>query len=351
MRSQFNLATARPWTRLALALTVSASLPAVTGQSTATPLVGPTQGFVFDAPSGSLRQVVGSLGSAALGPTLLGGLDFASVAPQGSNGVGCGSSRDSRQCFVISGLGSEQPGQSPVSDVGSTTGAAWSADGGTVALSSKSEGWVRVLHGLPDALDIQPQWSITSLGGTLTSVAVNANGRHVVLAITGDHAGVYELTESGNFVPVLHATNPVALAFAGNSNTLLAADATDDTISEVDLGSGLTQSWPIQAVQDPIGIQAGRDANGLSVVYVLGHSDQALFAYNAESHLLAGQIPLSFVPTELQPLGGGSYQLTSRVHSDDLLWSFSAGRGVYFVPVTPLGSPEQTENTQRRVRR
>ncbi len=333
-------------TRFAVTLAIFAIVPAVQGQSNANQVSGPTQGFVFDSPSKSLRQVAGSFGSAALGPVLLSGLDFASVAPQRSYGIGCAS----EQCFFITGLGSDQLQQNPISlFTGKVTGAAWSPDGGTLALYSSGEGWIRLLRGLPNAVEVQEQWSVTSFGGALASVAVSDGGQHVVLAITGDHAGVYELKDAGNFVPVLQAANPVALAFAADGDTLLVADATEHTISEVQLTTGLRQSWSIAAVEAPAAIQASKD-----FIYLVGQNDQTLFAYNPSNHALAAQIPLSFVPTQLVAVGANSYQLTSRASVDDLLWSYTPGRGVYFVPVTPAGSTDQAQSSevaQRKVRR
>jgi hypothetical protein len=158
---------------------------------------------------------------------------------------------------------------------------------------------------------------------------------HIVLAIAGEHAGVYELTETGNFVPVLRGVNPAAMAFAADGDTLLVADAAAHAISQVSLTTGLMQIWAIDAVQDPSGIQFGRNESGLPVVYIADRTGKALFAYDASSHALAGAVELAFSPTQLEPIGNGSLQLTSRMNEEDVVWSYTPGRGVYFVPVTP----------------
>src|SRR5262245_46644462 len=65
---------------------------------------GPIEGFTFDPPTRTLRAVIGSLGAASLGPDLLKGLDYASVAPRQNYGL----SFQSGRCLVVSGLGSGQ---------------------------------------------------------------------------------------------------------------------------------------------------------------------------------------------------------------------------------------------------
>ncbi len=64
-------------------------------------------------------------------------------------------------------------------------------------------------------------------------------------------------------------------------------------------------------------------------------------------------IELTFAPTQIEPMGADSYQLTSRSNEGDVVWSYTPGRGVYFVPVTPAESGKQAESNglaQRRRR-
>jgi hypothetical protein len=104
--------------------------------------------------------------------------------------------------------------------------------------------------------------------------------------------------------------------------------------------AGLVDRWPV-AVHDPAAIEAG------SIVYIAGRADRALFAYDGTKHTLIERIPLSIAPSKVQPSGAGSYLLNSRVTEDDLLWSFAAGRGAFFIPVPPDGA----SSPQRKVRR
>jgi hypothetical protein len=51
----------------------------------------------------------------------------------------------------------------------------------------------------------------------------------------------------------------------------------------------------------------------------------------------------------MQASGTGSYLLTTRGSEDELLWSFTGGRGAFFVPVTPMETA--SGHPQRKVRR
>jgi len=301
-------------------------------------LSGPTQGMTFDSPSQSLRAVVGSYGSAVLGPALLSGLEFASMAPLGNHGVACFAG----QCVLVSGVGSETVLQTPIADQADLPEAtAWSADGQVAAIYSRSGQWIRVLKVSGES---GPQTSLASLGGALVAVAVNSNGAHVVFALAGEHPGVLEMTADGNFVPVMAAQHPTALTYSGE--TLYVLDETRILEKSAD---GIAQSWSMDGVQDGVGVQAGRDASGRDVLYVAGRGDHALFAFDRSNHSLTEQIPLTFAPSQMQASGPGSYLLTARASEDELLWSFTTGRGVFFVPVTPLAATGGLP--QRKVRR
>lgn len=291
-------------------------------------LDGPTQGAVYDAPSRSLRPVAGAFGAATLGPALMRGLDFASMAPRSGRGIAC----RQEQCFLIGG---ELLGETPLADqAGVPDGAAWSADGAVAALYSRAEEWIRVVRGG----DVSAQWSLASLDADLSAVEVSPDGRTIVFAMTGEHPGVFTLTGEGNFVPLLAASRPVALAYRGS--TLLVLDGQEITELAAD---GVAHRWSVEAVQDPVDLAAG-ESGGRAALFVAGAADHMLYTFDAASHGLIGETALSFAPSRVEA-AGSDYLLTARGGEEDILWAFSANRGVFFVPVTP----ETT--TQRKVRR
>jgi hypothetical protein len=288
--------------------------------------------------------VVGSFGSAVLGPALLNGVDFASMPPQGTRGIAC----QAEQCFFFSA--DVIAGHDPIGDqVGTPEGAVWSANGTTAVIYSRSGQWLRVLNTEPSRAQ-GAQQNVASLGGQLGAVQVSPDGQHVVFAITGQHSGVYEVTANGALVPLLAAENAVALAYSGGGETLYVLNG--NQVLEIGADS-LLHSWELEGVANPVGLQAGRDAAGRAVLYVAGGDDHSLFVYDGATHQLIETIPLSFAPTQVEPAGTGSYFLTSRNSGDELLWSFTTGRGAFFVPVTPLeATPAASDEfPQRKVRR
>jgi hypothetical protein len=312
-------------------LVVSAALavPGAAGQ----PLSGPTQGMTYDAPSRSLRPVLGSFGSATLGPAILSDVEFATMAPLQQRGIAC----RGVECFAFTGQALELqavPEQREMPE-----GSAWSASGDTVVLYSRTGEWIRVF----EAGEWSAQLSTHSLGGQVMAAAVSPDGAHKVFAIAGEHSGVFELAGLDAFVPLLAAEQPRALAYSVKGDTLyvLGRDHVDQLRA-----NGTVESWAL-AVEEPWDIQPSRDASGRSVVYVAGRGDHALFTYDAASHGLLETIPLAFAPSRIEPYGAGSFLLTARASEEDLLWSYTSGRGAFFVPVTPV----EADTTQRKVRR
>ena len=264
-------------------------LPALPGQS----MTGPLQGLTFDSPSGSLRSVVGSYGSAVLGPALLRGLDFASVAPQRTRAIAC----EQGQCFLVDGLGTDTIARTAIGDqLDTPDGAAWSTDGTVAAIYSRSGQWVRVLR---FAGESGVQQGIAAFG-TLTDVEISPEGR-VLFATSGDPSGVFEIQSAGNIVPVLSAAHPVALVSGGTTLYIL-----DGSLVRTLGADGQTASWSLDGVENPVSLQTGRDASGRNVVYVAGGTDRTLFVYDAASHALLERVEHTCTPGKIQATGTDS---------------------------------------------
>src|ERR1700693_4023845 len=88
--------------RASIYLSVCCSIGLLSAQHA--PLEGPVEGVTFDAPTRSFRTITGSLGSAFLGPAVLGAFDRGFVAPHKNYAVAF---RDGR-CFLVSALDSQQ---------------------------------------------------------------------------------------------------------------------------------------------------------------------------------------------------------------------------------------------------
>jgi DNA-binding beta-propeller fold protein YncE len=293
---------------------------------------GPTEGFTFDAPTKSIRAVIGSLGSASLGPALLNQLDFASVAPRQNYGVAFRRG----QFFSVSQMGATHVSEASLQAPSfAPEGVIWSNDGSVAVLYSQTG--IQTYSGFPASANAGSSISISPLGGSLSAAATDIHGQNVAIGITGDHAGIYVSTNGQGFVPLLSIPSPVGLTFSADGGTLYALDGSSNQVSEINLASSAVQVWPL-GTEDAVGIISATNALSLNVLYVAARSDRLLLAFDTSTHQQIASIPLSFTPTAIVPLGINSFLLGSRSGTSDPLWSFRNGSQptVYFVPATPL---------------
>ena len=272
---------------------------------------GPVEGFAFDAPTRSIRAVIGSLGSASLGPAVLNQLDFASIAPRQNYGIVF----THGQAHLVLQLGSGKVSVVPLQ--GSRLGAngvVWSDDGSTAVLYSQAGNWIQTFTGFPTSVSAGPLTSIAPLGGLLSAVAADIHGAQIVIGITGEHAGVYEITGGQGPVPVLNISDPVALAFSADGTTLYALDGLANQVSELVLSPsvGAAQTWPL-GTQNAVAIRSAVNASNLNILYVAAGSDQLLLAFDPSTRQQIASVPLRFAPTAIEPLGNNSFLLRARV--------------------------------------
>ena len=306
-----------------------------------TPVAGPTEGFIFDLPTNSLRAIVGILGSASLGPAILPKLDYASVAPQKNYAIAF---QDGR-CLIVSGLDSEQVTTTTLSgEFSAPEGIAWSGDGSVAVLYSRTGNWVRTISDLPVSPNAASLLDLSSLGGALSTVAADLHGEHVVIGITGDNAGVFQIASDQSFLPLVPVAKPISLAFADDRRQLYIMDGELMQLTEFNLADSTSQAWRINELEDPIAFRPARDAAQRQVIYVAGRGDRSLVVYDSSTHEVIGRVSLAFQPSSIEILGRHSYLLRPRASFDDPLWSFrnSAQPMVYFVPATPLIAGEDS---------
>ena len=306
-----------------------------------TPVSGPTEGFIFDLPTNSLRAIVGFLGSASLGPAILPKLDYASVAPRKNYAIAF---QDGR-CLVVSGLDSEHvtttalPGAFSVPE-----SVAWSGDGSVAVLYSRTGNWVRTISDLPSSPNAASFLDLSSQGGTLSTVVADLHGEHVVFGITGDNAGVFQIASDQSLLPLVSVSKPISLAFTDDGRKLYIINGDSVQLSEFNLTDFTSRTWRLNELEDPIAVRLARDAAQRQVIYVAGRRDQALLVYDSSTHEVVGRVSLTFQPSGIEILGRDSYLLRPRASFDDPLWSFrnSAQPMVYFVPATPLIAGEDS---------
>lgn len=313
--------------RLLLTL-LGVSIPAIAQTSA---FSGPVPGFLFDPATHSVRAVLGSLGSASLGPSLAGTVEFAAMAPGQNYGIAV----KRGAVIFISGLGQAGVASSALAGASVPDHVAWSDDGSVAVLSSQSGNWIQICTGFPSSIQVGTPFAVSV--GPVTVAATDAHGRRVVVGVGGDQAGVYELAQDGSFSPLLQIASPVALSFLPDASALYALDQATNQISELSFGNGGFATWSAGAV-DAIAIRAAVDNAGDRVLYVAGRASQVLVALDQTSHQPIASVPLSFSPTMIEPLGAAGFVLAQRSTAQDLLWTLraTAPPGIYFVPAPAI---------------
>jgi len=292
---------------------------------------GPIEGFLFDAPTGALRAVVGVPGSATLGPSMLDGLDFGSVAPRQSYAI----IFQAGKCQIVSSLHSAPASNTIVSGVsGQPEGAVWSADGTLAILYSRSGNWIQTLAGLPSAPASRPSLDASSLGGALSAVASDSQGKKIAIAVSGAGGGVYLTSDSQSFAPVLRSPSVIALSFSADGTNLYALDNAVPELAVVDLNTFSSRSLPLDGLSNPVAIRPDQDARGRQVVYVAGGSDRLLRIIDVASQQILTDVALNVAPTGMEALGAHSFVIASRSARSQPLWLFTSSPlpAAYFVP-------------------
>jgi len=294
-------------------------------------LSGPVEGYIFDAPTQTLRAVDGLPGSATFGPVILSGVSFGSVAPYKNYAFAF----EDRHAVFVSGLDSAHVSTSQIPGVfGLPEGAVWSSDGSVAVLYSLSGNWIQTLAGLPKTPRANPYLNLSVLDGSLSAVAVNSDGKQIALAMRGAKSGVYLNNSSQEFVPLAKMENPISLSFSENGANLYALDGSTLKLSAITISDWSSQVLPLPELRDPMAVSAGHDAANQPVVFVASASDRQVGIYNPASQKLEATISLGFQPTGLRNLGPNSFVIGARVKSGEPLWLFTTAPrpAIYFVP-------------------
>jgi hypothetical protein len=299
---------------------------------------GPVEAFTFDAPTRSLRTVIGIPGGATFGPALLDNLDVASVAPLQNYGV----LFQNGKCLFVSGLGSKTISSVAIAGVTAYPDRiAWSGNGSLAVLYSLAGSWFQTIAGFPGAPVAGAVVSVSSLGGSFAALAVDAPGKQIVVGISGDNGGVYQ-SAGGQFTSLVSMANPVSLSFSGDGQTLYALDAAAVEVQAVLMSSHGFQTLSLPGMKNPVAIQSLEDSDSRQVLYVAGGSDRILRILDVASQQIIQDVALNFQPTSIAPFGTGSFVLASRSKAANPLWLFaSTPQRAYFVPAVQLLAPDR----------
>jgi WD40 repeat protein len=299
---------------------------------------GPVVAITFDAPTRSVRAVLGVPGAASFGPTLMDSVDLASVAPLQNYGLVF----ESGKCLFVSGLGSKTISSVVVAGVTSyPDGIVWSANGSLAILYSRAGSWFQTIAGFPSAPVAGALVDVSSLGGSFITVGVDAPGKQIAVAVSGDNGGVFQASGQ-SFTRLASMTQPISLSFSNNAQTLYALDAASLQVTAVTLSSHGLQTLTLPGMTNPIAIQSLEDSQNRQLLYIAGGSDRIVRILDVASQQIVNDVALSVQPTSLAPFGAGSFVLAFRAQSTNPLWLFvsTPQAGAYFVPAIQLVPPD-----------
>src|SRR6266478_8101692 len=220
--------------------------PAVAQQAS---MSGPLSGFVFDSPTLSIRPMIGIAGSAYLGPSIMGGVDFASVAPNGVSALVI----QGGQLLAVSGLNSAAPRMVPLdASFSSSMIIGWARDGSRVVFASGSDGAViqsvRWTGGIPS---LDPAMDLSSIGGAVSTLVVDASLQRILIGIRDDAVGgVYLYDPDGSPTRLVAMADPSALALSSDGAIAIATDR----------HTGLILRFAVEAVPAPHPVLQSEDA-------------------------------------------------------------------------------------------
>ncbi|MEZ5402645.1 MAG: hypothetical protein R2729_23420 [Bryobacteraceae bacterium] len=292
---------------------------------------GPISGIVHDAPSHSLRQVVGVPGGAYLGAPLRANVESAAISPDGNAAV---ATEDGR-AILIEELRNDSPLVRELADVGEISAAAWGVNSGVAVIYSASSRRVwRITIGTeaPDALVAEPGLP----EGEVASVATDADGTRVLVSLRHpENGGIYEMVD-GSAVRVVQTPAPGAIVFSSVRSEFLALDNGERRVlklsssepgawEQIDLASDEDQAGELK------GLAVSKDGRNLYVA-----ADGRVLIYDLGGRFLSSQIDLPAAPDRVAELAAADavYVLTSRQKSEEPLWILDARRvpSVFFVP-------------------
>ena len=303
-------------------------------------LTGPVEAISFDVPTRSLRAVMGSPGAATFGPALLDNLDFASVAPHQNYGIVF----ESGKCLFATGLTSKSVSIVAIAGVPRTPEKiVWSATGSVAVLYSSVGAWIQEITGFPGAPVAGQPIDISSLGGSLAAVAVNAPGEQVAIALNGNPGAVYTSSIGDSFARLISLDQPTALSFSSDGQTLYALDAGAIQVTAASLAGNGLEVLALPGITNPVAIQAVVDSQSRQLLYVAGGTDRLMRILDVSTGQTVTDVPLNFQPTSLDQFGNASFVVAARSQSTNPLWLFSSTPlpAAYFIPAIQLHQPDR----------
>jgi hypothetical protein len=279
----------------------------------------------------SVRPLLGTAGSAFIGPSLVNEVDSASIAPGGKWAVitkaGC--------TRLVRGLSDLVPSESSTAGLmAAVDRVVWSRDGSFAVLYSSSGGELQRVRLAGSEALVDPPVAVSWLG-QVTTLAIDPAGRQIAVGVAG--SGLYLFLTGQSPALLSPMAQPVAAAFDETGNRLYAIDLDSQRILEFDSGSGAIEFASLAQPDGPPLDPAGLAVSGNGRYLVLAdRATRTVRVYETASRSLANTIPLDFAPSRFEAISAKPAFLLNGDNAKDWLLVLDAGQvpGVYFVPAS-----------------
>ena len=302
---------------------------------------GPVTGLVFTAQT--VRPLLGAPGAAVAGPTLMTGVQWASVAPSGNWGLISQRGLPAR-VFSLPGNTSFQVAAEGLID--GIDQAAWSRDGSYALAYSSRSAQMQRLRFSGSAVSVDAPVSLSSFGA-VTTLAIDPTGSQMAFGVAGtSSAGLYLVQPQQTPVLLSGMEQPVAAAFDGTGARLYVVNGKTQTIFEFNSGVGPMAFGSLAgqsgSASNPIGLAVSGDGNCLLLTDA---ASQAILEYDTTSQQLTNTIPLQFAPSRMDAVSASPAFLLNGDRSNEWLMILDAGQvpRVYFVPATETRNVKEAQ--------
>lgn len=296
---------------------------------------GPSLAYVFDAGRLSIRPLIGVAGSSFLGDATLTGLQFASVAPNGTSAIAIWSDR----VEWIADLG-DYPGSSAVIEgsLANPDRIFWDRASSSAVLFSSTARQAQFVQRAGGAFTLRNASTPDSCVGAVKALAADAaNSIAAVLcspsADTGATPSLFFLQPDSISSPVQTPDIPVSAAFAQDGSLYIAGGTS--TVSVVrNPGAGAGADLLFVEPDAPNGASALLVQSAEQLLYSADGAQRRVRVYNLNSFEKIDDLAVDWQPTQFQPFLPNSFLLNTGAKSFEpvILLRTAPKRAVLFVP-------------------
>ena len=291
---------------------------------------GPVLGYIFDKDSRLLRPINGIPGAAHVAAAVV--LDFSPAVVEVSPNQDFALAVDAGGRLRLVDLAAPTPTSTVVeSAIAGVDRVFISPSGAAAAAYDRGAGVVQVFDGLPAAADAAGEFTVASLPGVLTALAVSDGG--AVLAAVAERSGgsIYTLVSDRAPARVGAVRRVLGMSFAPRADDAVAADYDAGEVLLIRGATTIRQVSVIASADD------GIERPSFAAVAADGARAVVTVPSGAAAVPLAGGSPQSFdcacKPVTLSPLAGGAaFRLTEGLGAPIRLVEVAAETRMLFVP-------------------